>query len=420
MNVVKLIDKKRSGKALNKQELTYLVDGFVAGEIPDYQMSAFLMAVTINGFSDREVIAFTDVLVKSGKQLSFDEKMVDKHSTGGVGDKTTLIIAPIVAALGMKMVKMSGRGLGHTGGTVDKLMAIQNMQLNLPEDKIKKSISEIGVCLLQQSAEIAPADKMLYQLRDVTATTESIPLIASSIMCKKIASGAKIIVIDIKVGKGAFLKTQKEGRALAQLLQKIAKRYHIKLTCVLSRMDEPLGINIGNGLEVMESLSFLNGDYDDKLYDLVVALSSHLLVDYQNISHLEAQEQVKEVISNKEALNAFFAIIENQEGRIKKVKISRKNMVVKSVKSGYIKKIDALQMGQLVQQLGAGRLKANDKIDLGVGVVLLKKSGDYVKEGETLLKVYYGKNKISNSEFLKCYHFANNKTQPPKSIIAII
>ncbi len=420
MKAVELIEKKRNSRKLNKKELTFFVNGFLEGVIPNYQMSAFLMAVTINGFSDQEAKVFTDVLIKSGRQLSFGEKLVDKHSTGGVGDKTTLIIAPIAAALGMKMVKMSGRGLGHTGGTADKLAAIKGMQLILSPAEIKKSLEEIGVCLLQQSADIAPADKLIYQLRDVTATTNSIPLIASSIMSKKVASGSKILVIDIKVGRGAFIKTKKQGLELARLLKKIGRHYRLKVICVLSRMDEPLGINVGNGLEVMEALSFLNGNYDKKLYDLVMELTSQLLKQERKVSYQVACQQIEEVLNNGKALNSFFEIIENQGGEVRNIKISKQTLLINSPKSGFVKKIDAFKIGKLVQQLGAGRLEVNDEISLGVGVVLHKKEGDYIKKGDPLLKVYFDNIKPASKEFLSCYQFSVQKVKEKKVVIAIV
>ncbi len=384
MRIIDLINKKRERKILTKKELFFIVEAYMKNRIPDYQMSAFLMAVTINGFTDNETSAFTDALIKSGEVLTIPD-LVDKHSTGGVGDKTTLLIAAIIACAGLKMVKMSGGGLGHTGGTVDKLEAISGFKVELTEMQINESLEKIGVCLIRQLKNLAPADKKIYQLRDVTATTNSIPLIASSIMSKKIASGAKVLVIDLKVGKGAFVKTKKEALLLAKLMKKIGNNYGIKTTCVLSEMDQPLGRNIGNGLEVIECLDFLNGNYEKNLYELVIYLSAILIANSKNITFEKASEEVVEIIDSKKALHKFKEIIENQKGDINKIKISNKKQTIVSLEEGYIDKIDALSIGNVVRLLGGGRFRVNEAIDYGVGIVLHKQKGDFVKKNDKLI-----------------------------------
>jgi len=419
MNVLGIIEKKKSKKKLTKKEIFYIVNGYIKKEIPDYQMSAFLMAVTLNGLNKKETIFLTDALVKSGTKLEFSD-LVDKHSTGGVGDKTTLLIAPIVACLGLKMVKMSGGGLGHTGGTIDKLEAIQGFRVDLDHGEIEKSLSEIGVCLIRQLKDLAPADKKIYQLRDVTATTNSIALIASSIMSKKIASGAKVLVIDLKVGRGAFVKNKKEGLELAKLLKEIGKHYQIKVICVLSRMDEPIGYCVGNGLEVIECLDFLKGDFDQDLYDLVVELTSELVSNYQEITFAEAKKEVIKVLEKKQALLKLQEIVKNQNGKLNEIKVSSKKQIIPSPTTGYIKKIDAYQIGQMVKQLGGGRQKVDDKIDYGVGFVLHRKIGNFIEKGEPLVTVYYQDKDLAIKDILNSFTFSQENVNKKSIVIAKI
>ena len=419
MNVIEIIEKKKNNKKLTKKEIFYIVNSYYHEEITDYQMSAFLMAVCINGFSDQETVFFTDAIVKTGKKLKI-ANLVDKHSTGGVGDKTTLLIAPIVACAGLKMVKMSGGGLGHTGGTVDKLESIKGFRVDLSQTEIEKSLREVGVCLIKQLPDLAPADQKIYQLRDVTGTTNSIPLIASSIMSKKIASGAKILVIDLKIGKGAFVKNKKDGLALAKLLQKIGNHYQIKVTCVLSNMDEPLGYNIGNGLEVKECLEFLKGNYEKKLYDLVLKLSATLIAKSKNMHYQKAEKIVKDIIESGEAYERFKKIIENQGGDINSIKISAKKQTLLSDSSGYISQIDAYKFGNIVKNLGGGRLEIGDEIDYGVGVVFHHKVGDYIEKNDKVLTIYYNKRDMRITEIINSFAISKGSVKQKSTIIDVV
>ncbi len=411
MNIIEIIDKKRLKKVLTKKEIAWIIKAYMNKEIKDYQMSALLMAITINGMTEKETLFFTDALIKSGERFNSNELLVDKHSTGGVGDKTTLIIAPIVAAAGLKMVKMSGRGLGHTGGTIDKLESIAGFRVELNKGEIKKALQDVNVCLVSSQKDITPADKRLYQLRDVTATTNSIPLIASSIMSKKIASGAKIIVIDLKVGNGAFIKNKKDAFILAKIMKKIGQFYHVKTICVISKMTQPIGYNVGNGLEVIEALDFLNGKYEKDLYQLVVTLASILIKEKLNISKNKAEEIVKEIIKSKRALNYFENIVKNQHGDINQIELSSKMQFIPSPKTGYIKEIDAKKIGELAKELGGGRNQIEDQIDYSVGFVFHKKVGDYVKQGDKLITVYYNAKDLSILEILNCFSFGENVKQ---------
>ncbi len=408
MNIIEIIDKKRLKKSLTKKEINWLIKGYVDKEIKDYQMSALLMAITINGMTENETFFLTDALIKSGECFHSKELLVDKHSTGGVGDKTTLIIAPIIAAAGLKMVKMSGRGLGHTGGTIDKLESIAGFRVELNEGEIKKALQDVNVCLVSSQKDITPADKKIYQLRDVTATTNSIPLIASSVMSKKIASGAKILVIDLKVGKGAFIKSKKDALLLGRLMKKIGQHYRVKTVCVISKMDQPIGYNVGNGLEVAEAIDFLNGKYEQDLYRLVLVLATVLIKEKLNISNKKAEEMVKEIIEKKEGLAWFEKIVINQHGNINNIELSSKLQFIPSPKTGYIKEIDAYKIGELVRKLGGGRYLVEDQIDYGVGFVFHYKVGEYVKQGDKLLTVYYNAKDLSILEILSCFKFGES------------
>ena len=299
--IVEIINKKRLGKILSKKELEYFFNGYLHGEIMDYQMSALLMAICIKGMTDKEIFDLTDIFIKSGDRFDFPGIEVDKHSTGGVGDKTTLIIAPIVASLGVPVVKMSGRGLGFTGGTIDKLESIPGFRTNLTDDEIEKQKKEIGIVITSQTKDLVPLDKLIYALRDVTGTTESIPLIATSIMSKKIASGADKILIDIKVGNGALIKKEKDAKKLAQLMKKIGEFYHREVRCMTTNMDTPLGTSIGNSLEVIEAINILQNKEDNYLRDLCIELASEMVSMGKDISVEKAKIQVEESIRSGKA-----------------------------------------------------------------------------------------------------------------------
>ncbi len=389
--ILDIISKKANNYELTKEELETIFMGYLNDEVKDYQMSAFLMAICINDMSDSEVFALTDIFIKSGDvlDLSFIDKIkVDKHSTGGVGDKTTLIVAPLVASLSVPVIKMSGRGLGYTGGTIDKLESIPGFVVNLSEDEIRKQALDIGIVITSQTKNLTPLDKKVYALRDVTATTNSIPLIASSIMSKKIAGNADKIVIDIKVGRGALIKTQEDAIRLSNLLIKIGTYYQKEVRTVISNMDVPLGHNIGNKLEVLEALDVLKGKEKGALYDLVVELASEMVSLGKNIDIETAKGEVIDNLSNGKALDKFLELVKYQHGNVDNLSIEAKVYNIKANKNGILNNIDALSIAKLCENLGAGRKDLNDKIDYNAGVVLRKNIGDEIKEGDILASLY--------------------------------
>lgn len=389
--IVEIINKKRLGKILSKKELENFFNGYLRGEVADYQMSALLMAICIKGMTDKEIFNLTDIFIKSGETFDFPGIEVDKHSTGGVGDKTTLIIAPIVSSLGVPVVKMSGRGLGFTGGTIDKLESIPGFRTDLTDLEIAKQKKEIGIVITSQTKNLVPLDKLIYSLRDVTGTTESIPLIATSIMSKKIASGADKILIDIKVGDGALIKKEKDAKKLAQLMKKIGKFHHKEVRCMTTNMDTPLGTSIGNSLEVIEAMEILNNKEDNYLRRLCIELASEMVSMGKDISVEEAKIQVEESIRSGKAYQKFLEFVKYQGGDLQKLKVSDQRIEVKSKKAGIIKKISAKDIGDLSVGLGAGRIEKEDKIDPTVGIVLNKRVGDQVLEKETLCTLYINK-----------------------------
>ena len=420
MNTVSIINKKRMGLALTKDEISYMVMGSVNKEIPDYQMSAFLMSICLKGMNEEEIFHLTDTMLHSGNVLDtsiFGKHIVDKHSTGGVGDKTTLVVAPLVASTGVDVIKMSGRGLGFTGGTIDKLESIAGFQTYLTEEELMKQVEEIHVCIASGGKDLVLADKKIYALRDVTGTVESIPLIASSIMSKKIAAGSKKIVMDVKVGKGALMKTEKEAEELAKTMIQIGKRYGVQVKCVLSNMDSPLGYAIGNGLEVKESIEALQGKFAPDFYELVLSLSSQMVALGLEISKEEAEEKVIMNLKNGQAYEVFLKLIEKQHGNIEKVDIADTTYDVCSETEGYIASMDALGLAQISSKLGSGRENLEDTIDYGVGLWLLKKTGDYVKKGEALVRVYYREKMVEKEEILK--NFIIERVQKENSSVIL-
>lgn len=392
--IIDIINKKRLGKELSYKELDDFFNGYLNGDVKDYQMSSLLMAICINGMSDEEVFALTKVFIDSGDILEFDDIMgvkVDKHSTGGIGDKTTLIIGPIVAACGVPVVKMSGRGLGYTGGTIDKLESIPGFRIDLTDEEVIKQVQDINLVVTGQTKNLAPMDKVIYALRDVTGTVSSIPLIASSIMSKKIAGGSDKILIDIKVGNGALLQTKTDAKKLSDLMIKIGKIYQREVKCMISDMNVPLGYCIGNSLEVLEAINILkNKEKMNNLYDLCIDLSTEMVSMGLNISKPMAFQKVLEVLENKSAYNKFLEFVAYQKGHIEGLEVSNKKKYIKAPKSGVIKSINALELGKLSVSLGAGRMSMSDKIDYSVGVKLTKLVGDTVKKGETIAIMYVG------------------------------
>ena len=389
--IIDIINKKANKYELTKEELETIFIGYLKDEVKDYQMSAFLMAICINDMSDSEVFALTDIFIKSGDvlDLSFiDGIKVDKHSTGGVGDKTTLIVAPLVASCNVPVIKMSGRGLGYTGGTIDKLESIPGFNVNLTEEEIKKQASDIGIVITSQTKDLTPLDKKAYALRDVTATTNSIPLIASSIMSKKIAGGADKIVIDIKVGNGALIKTEEEAKRLESLLIKIGSYYQKEVKTVISDMNRPLGHNIGNRLEVLEALDVLENKEKGKLYDLSIELASKMVSLGKEISESDARKEVIENLENGKALNKFKEFVKYQNGNIENLSIDAKIYNIKANREGVLKDINALNIAKLCEYLGAGRKNKDDKIDYNAGIIIKKEIGEEVKEGDILASIY--------------------------------
>ena len=393
MNIIDIILKKKNKEELTEEEIKYVVEGFTNGSICDYQMSSLLMAITINDMTDNEVIYLTKYMMLSGNtiDLSFLDNVVDKHSTGGVGDKTTLIIAPIVAACSCKVAKMSGKGLGYTGGTIDKLESIPGFRTNLSKDEFIHEIEDIGMAITSQTDDVALADKKIYALRDVTGTTESIPLIASSIMSKKIASGSKKLVIDLKVGEGALVKDIESARRLGNLMIKIGKENDMEVICLLTNMNIPLGNNVGNSLEVLEAINTLYYNKESNLQKLCISLASYMVSLGRNISYEEANNMVLDVIRSKKAYNKFLEFVLYQHGDITKLPKSNKIYEVKSDISGYLTDISSLEIAKLSMHLGAGRQNKDDKIDYSAGIIINKNIDDYVNINDTILTLYTNK-----------------------------
>ena len=396
--ILEIINKKRLGKELSYKELDYFFNGYLNGEIADYQMASLLMAICINGMTDEEIFSLTKIFIDSGDILDFSDIegiKVDKHSTGGIGDKTTLVIAPIVASLGIPVIKMSGRGLGYTGGTIDKLESIPGFRIDLKEKEIFEQVKDIGVVVTGQTKDLAPMDKVIYALRDVTGTVSSIPLIASSIMSKKIASDADKILIDIKVGNGALLKTKEEAKKLSELMIKIGEVYGREVRTIISDMNTPLGKCIGNALEVLEAVDVLKGKEDStNLFNLCVELATEMVSMGKGVSKEDARKLVLESIDTGKALKKFEEMVKYQKGDLSAIKVSDKTIKIKANKTGEIKKINALELGKLSLALGAGKIKKSDKIDYSVGIKLNKLVGSYVKVGDLLMTLYVNKDVI--------------------------
>ena len=406
MNIIELINKKKNKETLTKDELKFIVDGYLSGDIKDYQMSALLMAICINGMEDVETYNFTDLMLNSGDKIDLSEIKgikVDKHSTGGVGDKTTLILAPLVASCGVYVPKMSGRSLGHTGGTIDKLESINGFKVDLKREDFIKEVNDIKVAIVSQTGNLVPADKKIYALRDVSGTVESIPLIASSIMSKKLACGANKIVLDVKVGNGALMKNLEDASILADTMIKIGKNNNVEVVCVLTDMSQPLGNAIGNSLEVLESIEVLKGNGPKDLTSLVIKIATIMVSLGKSISYDDALKEVEENLKNGKAYNKFCEMIKYQQGDINNIEVSKRVFSIKSSKTGFVNAINAYELGEITRKIGAGRYSKTDIINHGVGVVLNKKVGDYVLQDEELLKVYLGDKDITVGEILECF-----------------
>lgn len=432
MRMYDVIAKKRNGETLNEEEIRFMIDGYVKGEIPDYQMSAMLMAIYLNGMSDKETAVLTNQVAHSGDMVDLSPIQgikVDKHSTGGVGDKTTLVVAPIVAACGVKVAKMSGRGLGHTGGTVDKMESIPGMRTTLTEEEFFQVVNATGLSVIGQSGNLAPADKKLYALRDVTATVESIPLIAASIMSKKLAAGSDCILLDVKTGSGAFMKTLEDSITLAEKMVAIGEHAGKKTMALITNMDIPLGSLIGNSLEVIEAAETLKGKGPEDLTEVCLQLASGMLYLAGKGSLEVCRELAEKTIADGSALDRLVGMVEAQGGDssvIKDTSLFEKASFRREViapKSGYITHMDTERCGIASSMLGAGRVTKESEIDYTAGIAILKKVGQSVVEGEVMAVLYTSKEELfsaSLEEFLSAVIIGDDKPAAEPLIYARI
>ena len=433
MLMTDLIVKKRDGGELSHEEINFMIDGYTQGQIPDYQMSAMCMAILLRGMTDRETLDMTMAMVHSGETLDLSPIQGvkgDKHSTGGVGDKTSLVLCPMVAACGLKVAKMSGRGLGHTGGTIDKLESFPGFTTGISEETFFKNVNEIGIAIAGQTADLVPADKKLYALRDVTGTVPSIPLIVSSIMSKKLASGADVIVLDVKCGSGAFMKTEQEARTLAQGLTRIGRLAGRKCAAVITDMDQPLGWAVGNALEVKEAISVLKGEKGGDLLELCLTLGSCMLTEAGLAGSIEeARTKLEKTISDVTALEKLSQMVTAQQGDVRDVydtsrlPLAPVQLEVPALEGGYVRRIEAEQVGLVSMHLGGGRATKDSEIDLSVGLVLHKKVGDSVEAGESLATIHASSQEkaAEAAELLRaCYSLSPDPVQRSPFIKDII
>ena len=423
MRMVDIIIKKRDGHELSDEEIRFFVKGYVDGSIPEYQASAFNMAVLFKGMTNKEISTLTDAMEHSGATMDLSRitgVKVDKHSTGGVGDKTSLVLGPMVAACGAMLAKMSGRGLGHTGGTLDKLESIPGMNISVNEEDFIKQVNEIGIAIIGQTQSLVPADKKLYALRDVTGTVESIPLIASSVMSKKLASGSDTILLDVTFGEGAFMKNIDSARVLARTMVDIGNSLGRDTRAVLSDMNEPLGFAVGNALEVKEAIEALHGRGPKDLMELCYTCGAIMLEQAKIVnSHEEGLEMLHLAISEGKAFDKFVAFVKAQGGDVEyilhpeKFELAKHIVSVISEKEGYISKINALEIGESAMRLGAGRATLNDTIDMASGIVLTKKVGDYVKKGDILCYIHTNKDDYQSiiKDILNAYIFKKEEVE---------
>ena len=433
MRAVDIIQKKRDNEKLSDKEIEFLLSGYLAGDIPDYQMSAFLMAVYFNDMSQEELLKFTMLMRDSGDVKKFDEInrfLVDKHSTGGVGDKVTVVLSPILSALGMGNVKLSGKGLGHTGGTIDKFESIKGFRFSTTKDELVKIANKTGVGLMGYSDKIVPLDKKLYSLRDVTATVPSIPLIASSIMSKKLAIHSDVIILDVKVGDGAFMKNLELAEKLSERMIEIGKGANRKVRVVLSNMDEPLGHAVGNANEIIEAIEFLKGNYADDLKEVVYTIASLALKEKGEVKELEeAKEKIDKVINDGSALKILSEFIEESGGNKELVNNydllpkAKSVMEIFSEKEGYIKKIKTEEIGKAAMIIGAGRAKKEDEIDHAVGINIFKKVGEKIAKNEKIAEIYYNNDENveeSKNMILEAFVLTEEKVEKQKAVLKII
>ena len=438
MTILDIIEKKRDKKELNKQEIEYFIKGYTEGTIADYQAAALVMAIFINGMTKEETTNLTLAMANSGEILDvFRDRpkkhqkiIVDKHSTGGVGDKVSLILLPLVASCGVPVAKMSGRGLGFTGGTVDKLEAIPGYKTGIDINSFIQNVENIGISMISQTLNLAPADKKIYALRDSISCVESIPLIASSIMSKKIASGANKIVLDVTVGSGAFMKDIEQASQLAKAMIEIGKLANRETVCVLTNMDEPLGYAVGNTLEIKEAVEALKGNMPEDVKQVVLELGAYMIKLAKVTDSIEnAKEILTQKIESGEAFNKFIELVQNQGGdtsyitNLDKFEKAKYIEPVYSEKSGYIQKINAEKIGKLACSLGAGRIRKEDKIDMAVGIILNKKVGEYVEEGDCLGYIHTNNENTleeAKSELINTIKIEGQEKEPIKTILKII
>ena len=432
--MVDLIIKKRQGGALNREEIAFWIDGYVNGVIPDYQVSAMTMAILFRGMNEEEVINLTDLMEHSGDTLDLSNLKgvkVDKHSTGGVGDKTSLVLGPMVAACGATLAKLSGRGLGHTGGTLDKLESIPGLRIALSEKEFEEQVNRIGIAIAGQTQSLVPADKKMYALRDVTGTVESIPLIAASVMSKKLAAGTDAILLDVTLGNGAFMKDIDQARTLAKLMVKIGNGLNRDTRAVLSNMNEPLGLAVGNALEVKEAIAALHGEGPEDLMELCYIAGSVMLVQAKVAKdEMEARKMLEKCIRDGSAFTKFLEMVQSQGGDVEYILHPEKFEVAKNIipiyakQRGYVKNIDALEIGLSSMTLGGGRETLDDVIDMAAGIMLNKKVGDQVNEGEVLCYLHSNKNvtlinRVAKN-VLNAFEITPEKVEKPKVVLEII
>ncbi len=432
MNILDIIGKKRDNKELTKEEINYFVKEYTAGNVADYQAAALVMAIYINGMTIEETTNLTLAMAYSGDVLDLSSigNVVDKHSTGGIGDKVTIILMPIVAALGVKVAKMSGRGLGFTGGTKDKLEAIPGYRTEIDISEFIENVKKIGISLIGQTLNLAPADKKLYALRDSINCTANIPLISSSIMSKKIAAGANKVVLDVTCGSGAFMKDIKEAEELSNAMIGIGKIANKETVCIITNMDQPLGSMVGNTLEVKEAIEALKGNMKEDVKDVVLELGAYILkLDGKGDSIEENKKAIEEVVANGKAYQKFLELVKNQSGDVTYIENADKfekakyKMEVRIEQEGYIQKLNAEEVGKIAMHLGAGRVRKEDDIDYSVGVELVKKVGDSVEKGDIVAYVHANdeqKGKEAVEMLKEKYIIGNEKIEPIKSILEII
>ena len=432
MNILEIIAKKRDKKVLSKEEIDFFVKNYTNGNITDYQAAALIMAIYINGMNYEETTSFTLAMAHSGEVLDLSElgMVVDKHSTGGIGDKITLILMPIIASLGIPSAKMSGRGLGFTGGTVDKLESIPGYNTNIDISEFINNVKNIGISLMGQTLNLAPADKKIYALRDTISCVESIPLIASSIMSKKIAAGAEKIVLEVTVGSGAFMKNIEDATKLSETMIGIGNLADKETICILTNMNQPIGYSIGNSLEVIEAVEALNGNMQDDVKDIILSLGSYMMKLAGKGDDIEQNKKmIMENINNKKALNKFKELIKNQGGDVSYIEDTSKFekakyiIPIKSEKIGYIKSMDNEKIGYISSSLGAGRLKKEDKLNDKVGIIINKKIGDKVNVGDVLGFIHSDDIEVGNNavkEMQNCYEFSDEYVEKQKHILGII